>query len=86
MENTFCCSLNEDALREVIIKISLERVDTERNNSGSIIRQQNNRCYGLSLRVRAKELSLYWITQENSMEFLVQYIPLIYTRLIVHAT
>jgi len=29
MENTFCCSLNKNALREVIIKIRLERVDTK---------------------------------------------------------
>ena len=27
MSNIFCCSLNEDALREVTVKIGLERFD-----------------------------------------------------------
>jgi len=36
MDNTFVCNLdNRDILREVIVKIELERIDTQ--NSGSIV-------------------------------------------------
>ena len=29
MDNSFCCNTNEDMLREVIVKIGLERIDMQ---------------------------------------------------------
>ena len=43
MDNTSCCDLNnEEELREVMVKISLERVDTRKSNSGDVIGQWDN--------------------------------------------
>jgi len=43
-------------------------------------------CYNLRLSNKSKEKPCIEFTQENLMEFLVQYIYLIYTRLIVCTT